>query len=137
MKGSYLLLMELKNNEVIPIGQLGDILFKTGFYLYVGSAFGGLEHRIKRHLRTDKKLHWHIDYLLRYARVIEIFYTESPTRQECCIAKKLRDQLGSIPGFGCSDCLCKSHLFYGVQRECIDAIIQDLPLIPYLYDANA
>ena len=32
---------------------------------------GGLDARVARHLRAEKKLHWHIDYLLERASVTE------------------------------------------------------------------
>ena len=67
MKGSYLLLIELKDKETIQIGKLGKIDFMKGFYVYIGSAINGLEQRINRHLRKEKKLHWHIDFLLKSA----------------------------------------------------------------------
>jgi len=50
MKGSYTLLIELPEQEVIPVGKLGLIAFSQGFYAYVGSGMGGVEARIGRHL---------------------------------------------------------------------------------------
>lgn len=121
MKGSYILLIELENDSKIQIGKLGDILFKKGFYVYIGSALNGLEQRINRHLRTDKKLHWHIDYLLKSAKVGSVYYKENDQREECKIAKFF-SKLEPVSGFGCSDCNCKSHLFYGSKNEIIKSI---------------
>ncbi len=121
MKGSYILLIELENDSKIQIGKLGDILFKKGFYVYIGSALNGLEQRINRHLRTDKKLHWHIDYLLKSAKVDSVYYKENDQREECKIAKSF-SKLKPVSGFGCSDCNCKSHLFYGSKNETIKSI---------------
>ena len=121
MKGSYILLIELENDSKIQIGKLGDILFKKGFYVYIGSALNGLEQRINRHLRTDKKLHWHIDYLLRSAKVNSVYYKENKQKEECKIAKSF-SKLKPVSGFGCSDCSCKSHLFYGSKNEIIKSI---------------
>ena len=135
MKGSYLLLLELENDKTIPIGKLGEIAFNKGFYIYVGSALSGLEQRIKRHLRENKKIHWHIDYLLQYAKITDVFYKENNVREECRIAKKLDKKLLPIPGFGCSDCICKSHLFYGTTEE-IKNSINILNMKTYSYDAN-
>lgn len=117
MKGSYILVIELKKDKTIQIGTLGKIHFKKGFYAYVGSALNGLEQRINRHLRKIKKKHWHIDYFLDFAEVVDVFYKENETREECKIAKMLGNQLVSIPGFGSSDCRCKSHLFYGFSGK--------------------
>ena len=64
MLGTYVLLIELATAATIQVGRLGMLAFAKGYYAYVGSALGGLEQRIDRHLRTEKKLFWHIDYLL-------------------------------------------------------------------------
>jgi len=112
MKGSYILVIELKEEKTIQVGKLGKIVFKKGFYVYVGSALNGLEQRISRHLRKTKKKHWHIDYLLDFVEVVDVFYKENKVTEECKIAKMLDKQLFSIPGFGCSDCKCEGHLFY-------------------------
>ena len=135
MKGSYLLVIKNENNAIIQIGKLGEIEFKKGYYIYVGSALNGLEQRIKRHLRLNKKIHWHIDYLLKKSKIIDVFYKENDTREECLIAKKLDEKLYSITGFGCSDCKCKSHLFYGTYNE-IKHIIERLNMKSYSCDAK-
>ena len=135
MRGSYLLVIKLENDNTIPIGKLGEILLKKGFYVYVGSALNGLEQRIQRHLRENKKIHWHIDYLLKYAKVINAFYKENNIREECLIAKIFEGTLHSISGFGCSDCKCKSHLFYREYNE-IKHIIDKLDMKSYSFDAN-
>ncbi len=134
MNGSYILLIELDEDNTIQVGKLGKIFFKKGFYLYVGSALNGLEQRIQRHLRNNKKIHWHIDYLLSYARTIEVFYKGSKSRYECKLANKL-ENLEPISGFGCSDCKCKTHLFYGSKKE-VDETIKKLKMINYEINAN-
>ena len=121
MKGSYILLMELDKDSTIKVGKLGKIHFKKGFYAYVGSALNGLEQRIERHKRSNKKLHWHIDYFLKYAKIIDIFYRESEEKEECEIANKF-EKLDVITDFGCSDCKCKSHLFYGSNKDILQII---------------
>ncbi|UCF12027.1 MAG: GIY-YIG nuclease family protein [Thermoplasmatales archaeon] len=136
MRGSYLLLMELKNTETIPVGKLGKIDFKKSLYIYVGSALNGLDQRIQRHLRKQKKMHWHIDYLINHAKIVNVFYKKNNIRKECFIAKTLKRELSSIPGFGCSDCLCKSHLFYGSYEETKNAI-SNLEMKQYLINAKS
>ncbi|MBN2043178.1 MAG: GIY-YIG nuclease family protein [Candidatus Aenigmarchaeota archaeon] len=111
MKGSYIILIGLDSNKKIKIGKLGKINFRKGRYAYVGSALNSLEGRISRHLRKEKKKHWHIDYLLANAEIEKVFYIESSGRKECDIAKKFSDN-EQVKGFGCSDCGCNSHLFY-------------------------
>ena len=130
MKGSYLLLIELGNNATISIGKMGEMAFNKGFYVYAGSALNGLEQRIQRHLRENKKTHWHIDYFLKHTTVTDVFYKENNVREECIIAKKFEGTLPSILGFGCSDCSCTSHLFYGTYNEII-GIIDELNMKPY------
>ena len=117
MKGVYVLLMELKTDKQIQIGKLGKLFFKKGFYAYVGSALNNLEKRIQRHLSLEKKMHWHVDYLLKYANITDVFYKETNEKIECNVARKLAESLKGINGFGCSDCNCKSHLFYGSNKE--------------------
>ena len=135
MKGSYILIVEIKNDSIISIGKKGEKRFNKGYYIYVGSALNGLDQRIQRHLRKQKKIHWHIDYLLKHAVIIDVFYKESKVREECNIAKKLDGQLFSIPGFGCTDCRCKSHLFYGSFEEVMSAV-EKLQMNSYHFDAN-
>ncbi len=135
MRGSYILIVELKNDMIISIGKKGEKCFNKGYYIYVGSALNGLDQRIQRHLRKQKKIHWHIDYLLNHAVIIDVFYKESKIREECNIAKKLDGQLFSILGFGCTDCRCKSHLFYGSFEEVMLAV-EKLQINSYHFDAN-
>ena len=112
MQGAYVLLIEFTKSSDIPIGKRVISHFEVGYYAYVGSALIGLENRIKRHLRREKKLHWHIDYLLKEANVRQVVYAETDKKQECPIAKKLLKILKPIRGFGCSDCKCEAHLYY-------------------------
>jgi Uri superfamily endonuclease len=120
MKGSYILLIELNKNKEIKIGKFGNIQFNKGFYFYIGSALNGLENRLNRHFKVDKKNHWHIDYLLKYGKIINAYYKESNFREECNIVKKFENKFLSIPDFGCSDCKCKSHLFYTDKFKLIE-----------------
>jgi Uri superfamily endonuclease len=131
MKGSYVLVLQLSKDREITVGKLGTLLFKKGYYVYVGSALNGLEHRLQRHLRNEKRLHWHIDYLLAYASIVDIFFREGDTREECAIAHSFASSLISIPHFGCSDCSCKSHLFFGTYKEIKDCIVT-LELASYI-----
>jgi len=122
MKGSYVLVMNLKDNSKIRIGKLGIIHFSKGYYYYVGSALGktvNLENRIGRHKKLNKeksgKLKWHVDYFLvnTNSSIIDTITIKNNERLECEISKKLeRVADESINGFGCSDCDCKSHFHY-------------------------
>jgi Uri superfamily endonuclease len=130
MKGCYILIIGLKKDSITSIGKIGDINFNKGYYIYVGSALNGLTMRIKRHMKKQKKIHWHIDYLLKNAKILDIYYKESKIREECDIAKKLNKYLKNIPGFGCSDCRCESHLFYS-SKENFNSIIDKLSMVKY------
>ena len=113
MKGSYILLIELPRERNISIGKVGLLTFPKGFYAYVGSAMGGLESRIAHHLKRKSHPHWHIDWLLEKASIRNIFVSETENRIECALARNLSRELKPIPGFGCSDCKCTSHLYFG------------------------
>ena len=123
MKGTYCLLINLKKDSRIKIGnKLSFINFKSGYYIYVGSAMNSLESRLNRHLSDDKKKHWHIDYLLlnKNSQITDIYYTFSTKKVECEIARNISQNSSEIDNFGSSDCDCNSHLFYFENIE--DAI---------------
>lgn len=111
-RGSYILTGYLKEDTCIPIGSLGKQCFLRGFYLYVGSAMQSLSCRIRRHLRKDKKRHWHVDFLSPFLEDLRVLPIRSSERLECAIARELGNIAQEIPFFGVSDCSCKSHLFY-------------------------
>ena len=136
MNGTYLLVITLPNDTSVIVGKRGMINFKKGFYGYVGSALNRLEQRISRHLRNDKKTHWHIDFFLPYTEIINVFYKENNRREECTIARFLEKNFTNIPGFGCSDCSCKSHLFYGFFEE-ITLVTIRLKMKLFQLDANS
>jgi len=114
MKGIYILEIQLKKDQKIKIGKLGIIDFKKGRYAYIGSAQNNLKKRINRHLKPSnkKKMHWHIDYLLKNknAKIINTYFKKASRKHECLTAKKLLKKGTAINGFGCSDCKCVSHL---------------------------
>lgn len=112
MKGVYALLLSINRDISQKIGALGIINFKKGVYAYIGSAQNNLEKRLKRHFSKEKKMHWHIDYLLSSESVNakKAFYINRNKIEECRIAKSLNSN-ESINHFGCSDCECSSHLF--------------------------
>ena len=116
MKGCYCLIINMNDTKSIRIGKLGKINFKKGHYIYVGSAMNSLEPRLKRHLREDKKLHWHIDYLLKKSEITDIIFNENK-KVECDISQYLSTKTNGINGFGCSDCECESHLYYFKNRK--------------------
>ena len=109
-KISYQIIFILKKTVELEIGRLGKYTFPVGKYIYTGSAKKNIDQRIQRHQKKNKKLHWHIDYLL--------------TQRECQIQNFIQSELNEcdlnqsttgeiiVAGFGASDCRkgCISHL---------------------------
>lgn len=130
-RGNYTLVIRLKSPSLIRIAKKGQFNFQEGCYVYTGSALGNsaisLRHRVARHLRKRKELHWHIDYLLADAKasILAVVAGASKANRECEITNLIqRIERASLPiiGFGASDCRrnCKSHLVYfekGVKLE--------------------
>jgi len=111
-QGSYVLVLFLARPARLIVGRKGEIFFPPGYYLYVGSALSGLRQRIGRHLRKQKKLRWHIDYLLQEAEAVEVWYQLGVERWECRWAEVAATlpQAHPVTGFGAADCSCPSHL---------------------------
>ncbi len=113
-KGTYTLVMFLPEPRRIKVGALGELYFSEGYYAYTGSALGGGGFaRVTRHRAVasgkNKTKQWHIDYLLPYVEVVEVVTSPRP---ECAVAGYIDGRLARVPGFGCSDCRCPSHLHY-------------------------
>lgn len=130
MKGTYILLMHLELDRSIQIGKLGCTFFRKGWYVYIGSALNSLEARINRHLRSEKKYHWHIDYLLDYAKIKKVYIKKSRVKEECKVAKSFSESFRKIQNFGCSDCSCESHLYIG-EKKSFEFMIQKLCFIDF------
>ena len=140
LKGTYCIIIQLRDDTVIEVGKKGPINFKMGYYVYVGSALNSLETRLKRHLSNNKKLFWHVDYLLNSssAEIKEIVFAVNENKWECMLASKISCHGTEIHGFGCSDCKCDSHLFRFDEIEvsiktCHDAF-KTLELEPKMLD---
>jgi len=129
-KGGYLLVLCNDKPFKKKIGSLGEREFKTGYYVYVGSAMQGLEKRITRHLRKNKKIHWHLDYICpQYMKVEKVYPIRRRDRIEQAMARGLREiSQDFVPGFGASDSNEPSHFFYfdkppTGQRAFIDLLL--------------
>ncbi len=122
----YVLLVRVSRRTRVRVGRLGELVFKPGLYAYIGSAQSGLSRRIERHHRKEKRLHWHIDYLLSEEGVdIEKVYVLPAGKEwECKTARLVADLSTSLPveGFGCSDCGCNSHLYLVEEGEVSSAL---------------
>mgnify|MGYP001054298040 CR=1 FL=1 len=112
-RGAYIITGLLKRNRTVEIGSLGRISFKKGYYLYIGSAMNSLSSRIKRHMRKEKTMRWHIDYLIPYLQDIRAIPIQSSEDLECHLAQEIESiTVDYIKAFGSSDCNCKSHLYW-------------------------
>jgi Uri superfamily endonuclease len=102
----------------VDIGRLGRFSVAPGHYGYVGSAFGagGLRSRLQHHLEAVSAPHWHIDYLLRFAVPVEVWFATSDRKLEQDWVELLENTSflkQPIPRFGSSDYRRSrtSHLF--------------------------
>jgi Uri superfamily endonuclease len=113
LKGIYVLIIRVAEDIDVNVGALGEMAFTKGLYAYVGSAQANLEQRVKRHLRSEKRKFWHIDYLLDNpsAEIIKVFFKKAAKAEECETARAIGERSAPVVGFGCSDCRCRSHLF--------------------------
>ncbi|WP_117590965.1 GIY-YIG nuclease family protein [Haloprofundus halophilus] len=113
-EGTYTLVVEVATDTRLTVGALGAVELLAGGYTYTGSAHGpGGFARVDRHREVaagerDVR-HWHVDYLLGHpATTIRDVVTTPRLDVECAVAAALDD--GPVPGFGSSDCGCRSHL---------------------------
>jgi Uri superfamily endonuclease len=115
LTGAYVLVIDLAAPVSIETASTGPIILATGRYAYCGSAHGpgGLRARLRRHLRRDKKAHWHVDRLTAAGRIVAV--DARPGGHECALADAVRSRPGvTVPvrRFGASDCRrCPAHLF--------------------------
>jgi Uri superfamily endonuclease len=108
--GAYALLVELK--EPLRVAYAArEATLAAGRYIYCGSACGpgGIAARLRRHMRPDKRPHWHIDALTMQGAVLGAWV--APGGDECALNEALSALPMPAPGFGATDCRrCGSHL---------------------------
>ena len=116
--GSYALWVRRNKGTGLQTGKKRSIYYPAGDYLYFGRAQKGLLKRLERHARVDKRLFWHIDYLLddSGSRLLNSFILSADPEDECRAAAAVlnRRRCEAVAGFGNSDCKkgCLSHLVY-------------------------
>jgi sugar fermentation stimulation protein A len=111
---TYVLTIKITEDIEITVGKLGRIHLTKGLYCYIGSARRVLDKRIKRHITRQKKLHWHIDYILNSSesQIKDIWVNDYDP--ECYTAKRLLQSLTVCivrKGLGSSDCKCSAHFY--------------------------
>lgn len=129
--GSYLIIFKLDKGQTIQIGKLGTYFFYKGYYLYAGSGLRNLRQRVERHIRKDKALKWHIDYLSVKCDVVWYKLFDDGKNYECVISSKLsKNGIFKIPikKFGSSDCKCRSHLIFTEELQDWEKLVFDLDL---------
>lgn len=118
--GVYALLLRLPRAITATVRRQ-SLPLAPGWYVYIGSAMGGLAARLARHLRTSQPRHWHLDHLLAAGKVLDIqaHFTTDP-EAECRLAALVGRWHGAtaVPDFGCSDCACSTHLYAFTTRPC-------------------
>ena len=131
-KGTYLLFLMFRNPAELNAGSLGKLFLNAGEYCYTGSAMNGLDNRIERHLKREKKVRWHIDNLTICADDIEAYMSLDPVPE--CILSRTASECGCTPvfkGFGCSDCRCATHLFF-VNEVSKQKLLNATGAVPFL-----
>lgn len=118
-KGSYLLGLYLDTPTEMLFSKHGLVFLHSGTYLYFGSAHGsgGIQGRMRHHLREGIAPHWHIDWLRVKAVLGCVFFLASEKPLECNWFQQVdgqHDFRAPVAGFGSSDCKngCKAHLLY-------------------------
>jgi Uri superfamily endonuclease len=135
-KGVYALVFSNRPCS-LRIGALGEIRFRRGWHIYIGSAMGpGGFARVRRHRQLararDRPPRWHVDHLLLSPR-FTLRYTlcgASPGNLECALTDALGGE--AVPSFGSSDCACRSHLLYRASDPVADVMeaMASLRVIP-------
>jgi len=126
---AYALVMWLDEDMVLRVGALGEVLFHRGCYVYAGSAIHGMASRVAHHIRHDKRLHWHVDYLTRKLRIVAAWCDPGEGANECLWSHRLAGLRGAnrFPrGFGSSDCRCPGHLVYMRGRPDLATLLHTL-----------
>jgi len=122
--GTYALILASSSDRPVQIGKLGQFRLQPGYYVYTGSAFGpgGIQARIAHHVRISQRPHWHIDYLRPVLHLDEVWYSYDSEKHEHRWADALKRLKGArlpVPGFGASDCNCRSHLMLFPTRPAV------------------
>ena len=125
--GSYLVALWLRAACETTIGRLGAVRFPRGYYIYTGSAKGGLAARLHRHAHGASTRHWHLDYLRPHARVLAWCAFADQHYPECQLAQTLLPWGDVIcRRFGASDCSCPAHLVYYRHRADVMQALRQL-----------
>lgn len=127
--GTYALFIDLEREVQMQVGALGLCTFPRGTHVYAGSAMRGLRTRLARHVRREKRVHWHVDRLTTAGgcQVLGAVVFTSPVHLECDIVGYLEEVKGAEvrpPRFGASDHVCQGHLIWiGEESSTVEGAI--------------
>ncbi|WP_297536182.1 DUF123 domain-containing protein [Thermococcus sp.] len=129
MKGSYFLVIKLDGEKTVRT-KGRSFRLKPGYYVYVGSAMNSLEKRVARHFRREKRLHWHIDYLLQKAELLRAYLIPSDVKLEEELSHEVSKFGEPVPGFGAGDVKVSTNLyrFEDEPDEVLRGILEGLGL---------
>jgi len=123
MKGSYFLVILLDEGKTIRTkGRSFEL--PPGYYVYVGSAMNSLEKRVERHFRENKKFHWHIDFLLKEAKLLRAYLIPSEERLEERLSLEVSGKGEPVEGFGAGDLSIRTNLYRFEEEP--DALLRDI-----------
>jgi Uri superfamily endonuclease len=120
LSGIYVLIFHLPEAVTVTIGRRGNLEFQCGWYGYVGSGKSGVEARVRRHLRTHDRPHWHLDYLMHLGKPTTAIIGHTEESLECPLARHLEALFQVVPRFGSSDCRCSGHLFHSPKQALLE-----------------
>ncbi|AFL95821.1 hypothetical protein CL1_1624 [Thermococcus cleftensis] len=129
MRGSYFLVIRLDGDkEIRTKGR--TFRLRAGHYVYVGSAMNSLEKRVARHFKREKRLHWHIDFLLKEAELLRAYLIPSDERLEERLSLEVARRGEPVPGFGAGDVRVKTNLYRFEEEpdETLTEILENLGL---------
>ena len=123
--GIYAIIIATHPARVV-VGSLGEVEFKHGYALYIGSAQRSLRGRLRRHFEGGRRVRWHIDYLLQVFTPVSAIAL--PGARKSCeeeLAIRLSQRFPYVKGFGSSDDSSPSHLFLSADyRELFQELIR-------------
>jgi len=134
LEATYILVIKVSKDLKIRVGRLGEVFFKYGDYIYIGSAEGCLEARLQRYLKKEKRIFWHIDYLLENQKVKILQIWTIDKKVECQTAEVFyQDPITEIikKGFASSDCKCLTHLFFIKDKKKTEKTLKELGFSVY------
>lgn len=120
-RGTYALVFQCPAPLQVVAGKLGSIFLSTGYWIYVGSAFGsgGLRSRLNHHLKPSRRPHWHLDHIKGAMHPVEIWTTTDAVKREhdwAMASSALKGSSRPIANFGATDCACRAHLIHLPRR---------------------